>query len=140
MAIRRKAFEGVGEFRSGFGKVGVRSRPEDTYLCIHVGASAPDAHWVYAPTAVVDHDVPPARATFAFFLRRCYAEGAGKIELSADLGAEQDLGDERAFLVETLPRGGRASFGPGNLRGHWLSWPARLPRGLGPRLISFAPL
>jgi glucosyl-dolichyl phosphate glucuronosyltransferase len=104
MAVRRDAFEMVGGFRSGFGKLGVRSRPEDTDLCIRVCAGAPDGHWVYVPAAVVDHEVPPARATFAFFLRRCYAEGAGKIELSAHLGADQDLGDERSFLLRTLPR------------------------------------
>jgi glucosyl-dolichyl phosphate glucuronosyltransferase len=103
MAVRREAFERVGGFRSGFGKLGGRSRPEDTDFCIRVGASTPEGHWVYVPAAVVDHEVPPGRATFAFFLRRCYSEGAGKMELSAHLGADQDLGDERAFLVR-LPR------------------------------------
>jgi glucosyl-dolichyl phosphate glucuronosyltransferase len=103
MAVRREAFEAVGGFRAGFGKVGGRSRPEDTDLCIRVGASAPDGYWVYVPTAVVDHEVPPTRATFAFFLRRCYSEGAGKVELSAHLGADQDLRDERSFM-RALPR------------------------------------
>ncbi|HUA48883.1 MAG TPA: glycosyltransferase family 2 protein [Solirubrobacteraceae bacterium] len=104
MAVRREAFELVGGFRSGFGKVGVRSRPEDTDLCIRIGAGTPEGHWVYVPAAVVDHEVPAARATFSFFLRRCYAEGAGKMELSAHLGADQDLEDERSFLLRTLPR------------------------------------
>jgi len=104
MAVRREAFERVGGFRPGFGKVGTRSRPEDTDFCIRVGAGTPDGHWLYVPTAVVDHEVPLSRATFAFFLRRCHSEGAGKVELSAHLGAEQDLGDERAFLLRTLPR------------------------------------
>jgi glucosyl-dolichyl phosphate glucuronosyltransferase len=103
MAVRREAFERVGGFRSGFGKVGGRSRPEDTDLCIRVTAGTPAGHWVFVPAAVVDHEVPPSRATFAFFLRRCHSEGAGKIELSAHLGTDQDLADERAFLVR-LPR------------------------------------
>ena len=34
MAIRRQVFDMVGGFRSDFGKVGVRSRPEDTDLCL----------------------------------------------------------------------------------------------------------
>ena len=105
MAVRREAFEQVGGFRRGFGKVGLTSRPEDTDLCIRIGASAPNAHWLYVPTAIVDHEVPPERATFAFFLRRCYSEGAGKIELSAHLGADRDLGDEGAYLLRTLPLG-----------------------------------
>jgi glucosyl-dolichyl phosphate glucuronosyltransferase len=103
MAVRRDAFEAVGGFRSGFGKVGSMSRPEDTDLCIRVGAAGPQSDWVYVPTAVIDHEVPAQRATFAFFLRRCYWEGAGKIELSAHLGADRDLGDERSYLLHTLP-------------------------------------
>jgi GT2 family glycosyltransferase len=103
MAVRRQAFESVGGFRSGFGKVGSTSRPEDTDLCIRVGAAAPQSRWVYVPTAVIDHEVPAQRATFAFFLHRCYSEGAGKIELSAHLGADRDLGDERSYLLRTLP-------------------------------------
>ena len=105
MAVRRDAFEGVDGFRRGFGKVGVTSRPEDTDLCIRVGVSAPSSHWVYVPTAMVDHEVPPERATLAYFLRRCYWEGAGKIELSAHLGDDRDLGDERSYLLRTLPLG-----------------------------------
>jgi glucosyl-dolichyl phosphate glucuronosyltransferase len=103
MAVRRDAFEAVGGFRSGFGKVGSMSRPEDTDLCIRVGAAGPQSDWVYIPTAVIDHEVPAHRATFAFFLRRCYWEGAGKIDLSAHLGADRDLDDERSYLLHTLP-------------------------------------
>ncbi|HTU84410.1 MAG TPA: glycosyltransferase [Solirubrobacteraceae bacterium] len=103
MAVRREAFEKVGGFRSGFGKLGGRSRPEDTDLCIRVTAATPHGHWVYVPTAVVDHEVPAARATLAFFLRRCHSEGAGKVEMSAHLGADQDLRDERSFVAK-LPR------------------------------------
>jgi GT2 family glycosyltransferase len=103
MAVRRGAFDAVGGFRHGFGKLGGTSRPEDTDLCIRIGASAPGGRWMYVPTAVVDHEVPAERATFEFFLRRCYSEGAGKVELSAHLGADRDLGDERFYLLRTLP-------------------------------------
>jgi GT2 family glycosyltransferase len=103
MAVRREAFETVGGFRRGFGKLGRTSRPEDTDLCIRIGASAPGDRWMYVPTAVVDHEVPSERATFGFFLRRCYSEGAGKVELSSHLGADRDLGDERSYLLRTLP-------------------------------------
>lgn len=104
MAVRREAFEAVGGFRAGFGKLGRTSRPEDTDLCIRVGASSPDSRWLYVPTAIVDHEVPADRSTFAFFLRRCYWEGAGKVELAAHLGPDRDLGDERSYLLVTLPR------------------------------------
>ncbi len=103
MAVRRDAFEAVGGFRGGFGKVGHTSRPEDTDLCIRVSADAAGMRWIYVPTAVVDHEVPPERCSFAFYLRRCFAEGAGKIELSDYLGAERALSDERLYVLRTLP-------------------------------------
>lgn len=103
MAVRREAFDSVGGFRSGFGKVGSTSRPEDTDLCIRVSAAAPQSHWVYVPSAVIDHAVPLQRSTFRFFLRRCYSEGAGKVELSAHLGEDSDLADERLYLRRTIP-------------------------------------
>jgi GT2 family glycosyltransferase len=103
MAVRRDAFRAVGGFRVGFGKVGRISRPEDTDLCIRIGANSPDGRWMFVPTAVVDHVVPADRATFRFFLRRCFWEGAGKVELSSHLGADRDLGDERSYLMRTLP-------------------------------------
>jgi glucosyl-dolichyl phosphate glucuronosyltransferase len=115
MAVRRAAFESVGGFRHGFGKLGRVSRPEDTDLCIRVGSSAPGRHWLYVPGAVVDHEVPSDRATFAFFLRRCFWEGAGKIELSGHLGEESDLGDERSYLLRILPLGVVRNIAAGKL-------------------------
>jgi len=103
MALRREAFEAVGGFRAGFGKVGSTSRPEDTDLCIRVGAAAPRSHWVYVPGAMIEHVVPVGRSTLRFFLRRCYSEGAGKIELAAALGVVSDLADERRYLLLTVP-------------------------------------
>jgi GT2 family glycosyltransferase len=101
MAVRRESFEAVDGFRSGFGKVGRVSRPEDTDLCIR---TADVGQWIYVPTAVVDHEVPRDRATFAFFLRRCYAEGVGKMELRRHLGFGRDLGTERDYVLRVVPR------------------------------------
>ncbi len=103
MAVRREVFEKVGGFRDGFGKVGQTSRPEDTDLCIRISATEPNTRWMYVPAAVVDHEVPRERSTFAFFMKRCYWEGAGKVELSAHLGEDRDLGAERSYLLRTLP-------------------------------------
>jgi glucosyl-dolichyl phosphate glucuronosyltransferase len=114
MAVRRSAFEAVGGFRDGFGKVGATSRPEDTDLCIRIGVNSPGSWWAYVPTAVVDHFVPRARSTFSFFLRRCYWEGAGKVEMSAHLADQRDLDDERSYLTRTLPRAVVAHLGNGH--------------------------
>jgi cellulose synthase/poly-beta-1,6-N-acetylglucosamine synthase-like glycosyltransferase len=109
MAVRRDAFDAVGGFRPEFGKLGMASRPEDTDLCLRIHANAPQTSWIYVPAAVVEHEVPDSRAKFGFFLRRCYSEGGGKIELSAHLAEDRNLVDERVYLLRTVPHGvGRA--------------------------------
>ena len=105
MAVRRDVFEAVGGFVVGFGKLGHASRPEDTDLCIRMSASAPRRHWVYLPDARVYHMVPASRSTFGFFLRRSFSEGGGKVEMSQRLPSDDNLGSERDYLRQTVPRG-----------------------------------
>jgi GT2 family glycosyltransferase len=107
MAVRRDTFAEVGGFRVGFGKVGERSRPEDTELCLRMSAVT-GGHWRYVPDAVIDHAVSDERARFGYFLRRCYAEGRGKVamaRLGDATGAPAGRLDiERDYLRRTLPR------------------------------------
>jgi glucosyl-dolichyl phosphate glucuronosyltransferase len=105
MAVRADVFHEVGGFRTDFGKVGMRSRPEDTDLCIRMAATAPGGHWKYLPDAKIHHAVPVHRSSFSFYLRRCYAEGRGKIELNDAVGAEGTLDVERDYLRRTIPGG-----------------------------------
>ena len=105
MAIRRSVFDSIGGFRSDFGKVGHRSRPEDTDLCLRASAAQPGGTWVYEPAAVAGHRVPLTRATLRFFLRRCYNEGAGKAELAALNGTDVSTSAERAYTRQVLPQG-----------------------------------
>ncbi|HET6483082.1 MAG TPA: glycosyltransferase family 2 protein [Actinoplanes sp.] len=103
MMVRRSAFLAVGGFRVGFGKLGDRNRPEDTELCLRISAST-GGHWMYVPDSVIEHDVPLDRSTFRFFLRRCYAEGRGKVQMAGLLPPDQKLGAEQDYLRRTLPR------------------------------------
>jgi GT2 family glycosyltransferase len=102
MAVRRDVFTAVGGFRDGFGKIGNRNRPEDTDLCMRMSESG--GRWMYVPSAVVAHDVPLERSTFGFLLRRCYAEGRGKVQMARLLDGSRSLGAERSYLSRTLPR------------------------------------
>jgi GT2 family glycosyltransferase len=102
MVVRRETFLAVGGFRTGFGKLGNRNRPEDTELCLRMSALG-GGHWMYVPDAVIRHEVPAAASTFAFFLRRCYAEGRGKVAMAGLLDGSQSLGSERDYL-RSLPR------------------------------------
>ncbi len=110
MAVRAEVFHAVGGFRSGFGKIGNLSRPEDTDLCIRMSADTAGKQWVYVPDAIAEHHVPIARASLYNFLRRNYYEGYGKIELAHLLGRQEKLQDERDYLRRTLPAGILAGF------------------------------
>lgn len=115
MLVRGTAFRAVGGFRTGFGKLGDENRPEDTDLCLRMSAER-DGRWLYVPEAVIRHEVPLNRSTFGFFLRRCYAEGRGKVQMAGL--ADTTLDTERDYLRRTLPRAvtrglARASRGHG---------------------------
>jgi GT2 family glycosyltransferase len=104
MAVRVEAFRSVGGFRVDFGKVGNRSQPEDTDLCVRV-AGRTGGRWMYVPDAVVDHEVPPSRATLGFFVRRCFSEGAGKVAMRGGLAESQTgvLGEEMSYIGRVVP-------------------------------------
>ncbi|MCA2214361.1 glycosyltransferase family 2 protein [Jidongwangia harbinensis] len=117
MVVRREAFQAVGGFRTGFGKLGDQNRPEDTDLCLRMSAETGGC-WMYVPGAVIRHEVPADRTTFGFFLRRCYAEGRGKVQMAGLLDDTHDLGTERDYLRRTLPRAvGRGLAAAGRGRG-----------------------
>ncbi|GAB1642931.1 glycosyltransferase [Krasilnikovia sp. MM14-A1259] len=101
MAVRRDVFTSVGGFRDGFGKIGKRNRPEDTDLCLRMSEGG--GRWMYVPGAVVEHEVPHERSTFRFLMRRCYAEGRGKVQMARLLHGSRTLGAERSYLTRTLP-------------------------------------
>jgi GT2 family glycosyltransferase len=103
MVVRRDVFVAVGGFRTGFGKVGGQNRPEDTELCLRM-SRAGGGLWMYVPDAVISHEVPADRSTFGFFLRRCYAEGRGKIQMAGLHRGSDDLIAERDYLRRTIPR------------------------------------
>jgi hypothetical protein len=104
MIVRREAFAAVGGFRTGFGKIGAQSRPEDTDLCIRMQAAG--GTWLFQPAAVVGHHVPQDRSSYEFFVRRCYHEGRGKAELARLLpNPGSALSEETDYVRRVLPRG-----------------------------------
>lgn len=105
MALRRQIFESIGGFRDSFGKVGDRSRPEDTDLCLRAAACNGDGVWKYEPSAIAGHQVPAERTTLKYFLRRCYLEGQGKAALASFNGVNQSTSAEREYARSVLPKG-----------------------------------
>lgn len=105
MAIRRQVFDAIEGFRVGFGKLGGRSRPEDTDLCLRAAAASAQGVWIYEPASIVDHHVPAKRATLSYFVRRCTDEGFGKAALAALNGTDESTSAERYYTRHVLPRG-----------------------------------
>jgi glycosyltransferase involved in cell wall biosynthesis/GT2 family glycosyltransferase len=104
MSFRRSALVALGGFRPELGRVGTTPVGcEETDLCIRARARGDTI--LYDPGAVVDHQVPPSRATFGYFLSRCRAEGRSKAVLSSLVGTDVGLSDERAYVRRALTSG-----------------------------------
>jgi GT2 family glycosyltransferase len=105
MAFRRSAFTSAGTFTTGIGRVG--SRPlgcEETELCIRARRAEPGAIVLYDPAARVQHRVPRERATWRYFVSRCWSEGLSKAQVTTSVGDGAALASERSYASSVLPR------------------------------------
>jgi glycosyltransferase involved in cell wall biosynthesis len=108
MSFRRDALERSGGFAHRLGRVGTDCLGcEETELCIRLGRETPGAVILYDPAARVAHRVTRARATLAYFLSRCHAEGLSKAEVVRRWGSSGGLESERRYVRRTLPAGVR---------------------------------
>ena len=106
MSFRREAFEQVGGFSHGIGRIGTRPLGgEETEFCIRARRRWPDRIILYEPAAIVNHRVPAARGTVRYFRSRCYAEGLSKAAISKLVGSGSALATERGYAVRTLGAG-----------------------------------
>jgi hypothetical protein len=111
MSVRREVFDEL-EFFPGLGHAGGRSLGgEETDFCIRLAEARPASQIVYEPRARVRHYVPPERARFGYFVRRCYTEGLSKGVLSRRVGSRAGLASEKAYVRKILPRAARDAFG-----------------------------
>jgi glycosyltransferase involved in cell wall biosynthesis len=102
MAVRRVAFWQVNGFRLDFGKVGDRSSPEDTDLCLRMRRAHPGQSWMLVTEAIVDHAVGPERSTVSFYLRRCFSEGLTKVQMARLNSGGRELGDEYSYMKRVV--------------------------------------
>ncbi len=125
MVIRRQVFALIGGFSDDIAKVGVRSRPEDTDLCLRAATKYEAGIWMYEPMAVAGHRVPAERATVRYFAYRCFNEGWGKATLAALNGLSKSISTERNYTRRVLPaafaRGLREACA-GDIYGAWRSF------------------
>ena len=140
MAFRREVFESGLRFSPAIGRKGNDSGGcEETELCIQVRRRWSESAVVFEPRAVVRHRVPPSRCSWAYFARRCYAEGRSKARVSALVGPEDALSSEWDYTRRTLPRGlarGLRDAVTGEVRG--LARSAAIVAGLGLTSAGYA--
>ncbi len=106
MCVRREVFEAVGGFRSTIGHVGkyVLSG-EETEFCIRAKQHYPRKKFLYEPQATISHFIPKRRATWSYFLTRCYAEGLSKAIITRHVGTKDSLSSESSYILKILPSG-----------------------------------
>jgi glycosyltransferase involved in cell wall biosynthesis len=106
MSFRKAAFDHVGGFAEQLGRVGERLFGcEDTEFAIRLTQAKPEAIILYEPSSQVEHHVVPPRASLRYFVRRCWAEGISKAEVSRRVGVSKALSAERRYALRVLPRG-----------------------------------
>lgn len=120
-AFRRSALEAIGGFPSELGRVGANGAGcEETEICIRIRQASPTAQVLYAPRSLVTHRVTDQRATIAYVVRRCLAEGRSKAILSQRVGPAAATSDERGYalvIARAVGRDLRAAFrAPSRLR------------------------
>lgn len=104
MSFRRSAFDAVGLFTHGIGRVDVKPMGcEETEFGIRLRRANPTAVVLYDPDAIVRHRVTAERTTFAYFRSRCYAEGRSKALVAEQVGQESALEAERSYVRRVLP-------------------------------------
>jgi hypothetical protein len=105
MSFRRDVFRAGDMFTLGLGRE--RGRPsgcEETEFCIRALRRHRDSDILYEPAALVHHRVPPERASWQYFRRRCMAEGISKAQVARAVGARDALATERAYVRRALSR------------------------------------
>jgi hypothetical protein len=107
MSYRRRVLDEVGGFNPRVGRIGsqaVGRENDETELCIRIRRRWPHHQLVYVPHAHVYHQVTAPRASWSYFVTRCYSEGMSKAYLARAFGAD-GLSAERSYTARTLPRG-----------------------------------
>ncbi len=106
MSFRKAAFDHVGGFAEHMGRVGERLLAcEETEFSIRLMQANPGAIILYEPSSQVEHQVAQQRASLDYFVKRCWAEGLSKAEVSRRVGRSRGLSTERHYASRVLPRG-----------------------------------
>ncbi len=106
MSFRRALFAAIGGFSEGIGRRGADATGcEETEFCIRAHLAFPQSTIQFDPEAKVYHHVAPDRNHWAYFRRRCLAEGRSKAMVVDKVGTHHGLSSERLYITSVLPTG-----------------------------------
>ena len=106
MSFRKVAFDHVGGFAERLGRIGERLLScEETEFSIRLTQANPDAIILYEPSSQVQHQVPEHRASLRYFIKRCWAEGLSKAQITRYVGPSGALSTELRYASRVLPSG-----------------------------------
>ncbi|MGD9804932.1 MAG: glycosyltransferase [Hyphomicrobiaceae bacterium] len=106
MCIRRDVFMNAGGFSSQLGRKNHKLplSCEETELCMRAARVSDMGRFVCDPASSVGHKVPSTRLTLSYFVKRCYAEGLSKAQLTRLLPDSGALATEKSFASQVLLR------------------------------------
>ena len=97
MSVRRAALREIRGFHS--------DNHDDMDMCHRLKHARPSDQLVYEPAAQVQHFVPAARTTWAYFWRRCFFVNKGKVEALRQMEEAGNLSADVSFVGRALSRG-----------------------------------
>lgn len=139
MALERSQMLAVGGFDPRLGRTDrTPSGCEETDIAIRIRRSSLRT-FIHEPSARVDHKVAANRTTWAYFRRRCLAEGRSKAELTKGAGFDDATASERRYVTQVLLGGviRRVRGGAGRPNGAALSQAAAIAVGLAFTTVGF---
>jgi glucosyl-dolichyl phosphate glucuronosyltransferase len=106
MAVRRTALNHIDGFSTRLGRVGdLPAGCEETLMGVQLRAEFPEKRIIRHTAFRVAHHVSADRATWRYFIRRCYQEGRSKASLTRISGGQAALSSERSYTTRILTSG-----------------------------------
>lgn len=112
MSFRRDVIDRAGGFNAGLGRVGTTGEGcEETELSIRAVQLVPGGRIMHVPGAAVRHHIDPARGTWSYFWRRCWAEGRSKARMARLVDRADALSSETVYVRRVLTDSIRRNLG-----------------------------
>jgi glycosyltransferase involved in cell wall biosynthesis len=105
-SFRREVFDVIGGFSLSLSRTGnILLSGEESEFCFRIKQQCEGSIILFDPDARVQHKVPPTRAKWSYFKKRCFYGGVSNYILVRLVGRKIGLSAERNFVLDTLVSG-----------------------------------